>query len=139
MKFLWYYHVLLCSNWPLNEVKIGKLPNSFATYVQLYFKTNERWKKYGGFLLNCTIPKLPLTVSFWKHIGVDFKIDSVLLLLSHQQARKVNEFLYTAIKKWEQLQLTHNSKFVEGQGNYYDKTQKLFKITRVQVIKYEFL
>ena len=48
-------------------------------------------------------------------------------------------FLYIAIKKWEQLQLTHNSKFVEGQGNYYDKTQKLFKITRVQVIKYEFL
>ena len=35
--------------------------------------------------------------------------------------------------------VTHNSKFVEGQGNYYDKTQKLFKITRVQVIKYEFL
>ena len=63
----------------------------------------------------------------------------ILLLLSHQQARKVNEFLYIAIKEWEQLQLTHNSKFVEGQGNYYDKTQKVFKITRVQVIKYEFL
>ena len=83
MRFLWRYHILLCSNWPMNEVKIGKLPNSFATYVQLFFKINERWKKYGGFLLNCTIPKPPLTVWFWKHIGVDFKIESVYCFYYH--------------------------------------------------------
>ena len=44
------------------------------------------------------------------------------------------------MKKWEQLQLTHiNSKSKEGQGNYWYKTQKLFKTMRVRVMRYEFL
>ena len=44
------------------------------------------------------------------------------------------------MKKWEQLQLIlDNSKPEEGQIDYYDKTQKLFKTMGVEVIEYEFL
>ena len=44
------------------------------------------------------------------------------------------------MKKWEELQLTlDNSKSEGGQGNYWDKTQKLFKRMRSSVIEYEFL
>ena len=44
------------------------------------------------------------------------------------------------MKKSEQLQVTpDNSKSEKGQGDYYDKTWKLFNAMRVWVIKYEFL
>ena len=44
------------------------------------------------------------------------------------------------MKKWEQLQLTlRNSKSEEEQGDYQDKTQKLFKTMRFRVMKHEFL
>ena len=32
-----------------------------------------------------------------------------------------------------------NSKFEEGQGDYSDETQKLFKTMRVRAVRYEFL
>ena len=38
------------------------------------------------------------------------------------------------MKKWEELQLTlSNSKSEEGQGDYWNKTQNLFKTTRGRV------
>ena len=78
----------------------------------------------------------------WKFkLWVDFKTESLLFLLSHQQARKEDEILFIALKKWEQLQqLTlDNSKSDEGQEDYYDKSQKLFKTMSVRAIEYEFL
>ena len=43
--------------------------------------------------------------------------------------------MQTVMKKWEQVQLTFdNSKFEEGQDNYQDKTQKLFKTMRAGVV-----
>ena len=44
------------------------------------------------------------------------------------------------MKKWEQLQLTlGNSKSEDGQSDYKEKTQNLFKTVRVQVTECEFL
>ena len=42
------------------------------------------------------------------------------------------------MKKWEQLQLTLKSKS-QVQGDYQDKTQKLFNTVRVQFMKYKSL
>ena len=51
------------------------------------------------------------------------------------QASKSKNQDLKVMKKWEQLQLTlDNSKSEEGQGNYKDKTQNLFKTVRVQII-----
>ena len=44
------------------------------------------------------------------------------------------------MKKWEQLLLTlNNSKLEKEQGDYQDKTQKLFQTMRVRIMRYEFL
>ena len=42
------------------------------------------------------------------------------------------------MKKWEELQLTVDTS-EEVQGNFQDKTQKLFKTMKVGLMKYEFL
>ena len=40
------------------------------------------------------------------------------------------------MKKWEQLQLTlYDSKSEERQGDYQNKTQKLFKTMRLSVMR----
>ena len=57
---------MLISIYPMNEVKIGKLPIiASQLYLQFYFKIISREQKYGGFLLNCT--KIPLIVFCWKY------------------------------------------------------------------------
>lgn len=76
-------------------------------------------------------------------LWVDFKTEFVLIftfVTSAADQEQENKFLYIAMKKWRQLQQTPSkSKSEAGQGDYQDKTQKLFQAMTFQAIEYQFL
>ena len=82
--------------------------------LAFYFKITSRGQIYGGFLLNFT--KILLIFSCCKsRPGVDSKLESVL-----QAKRNKMKLCVELMKKWEPQHWTlDNSKFEEGQGDYY--------------------
>ena len=106
----------------INKIKVRKL------FICNFISQLLQGDKYlMGFCL--TVWKLTLIVLFWKnsYTAGSFKIESALFLSSGQRRSyekcSYNEIGVTTFDSW-QLEI---------------KKQKLFEITRVQVIEYEFL
>ena len=87
----------------------------------------------AAFCVGCFVLEVSTVGRFENKICITSTITSA-------SQEKENKMLCIAMKKWEELQLIHdNAKSEEGQGYYYNKTQKLFKATRVSVFECEFL
>lgn len=93
----------------------------------------------------CSTIQRPLLIDLCQksQLWVDFKTEFVLIftfVTSAADQEQENKFLYIAMKKWGQLQLTLSKSNSEaGQDDYQDKTQKLFQAMRFQAIEYEFI
>ena len=105
-------------------LKIGKLHKflgrqlvMLATLFKNYFKGAIIWWLFAQ------LYKIPLIVLCWKswQLTTVSRFQNRICIIESQEKEN---FIYSLMKKWEQLHLTlDNLKSEEGRGNYLDNTQ----------------
>ena len=108
-------------------------------FQKFYFKITSRWQKYDSFLLGLTEFH---SILCWKYNFVGRFHNRICIVSNHHISRigmKIKPYNDRYEETGAAIADSCNSKYEERQGDYTDKTQKLFKTIRNGVIKYQFL